>query len=194
MCSNPFKSPQGPSHSVLPQGFRIRTKCSVPYVVFTWQRRGEMSYRKGESGTDKWLFCDCLGQALRDIQNIDVTKHFQKLLFRDIHLLYCSERVGMSKHDSHVISMFQRTLEGEKKSTHSQDRGETGVTHRPQVNIHCSAWIFSQQVPPERTWQLAQLMSAPLESRCWRKFGRSRGSDAMVRTSATPPVISTMAS
>lgn len=39
LISNPFISLQGPSHSVLPQGFRIRTMSATPWVVFTWQRK-----------------------------------------------------------------------------------------------------------------------------------------------------------
>lgn len=39
LISNPFISLQGPSHSVLPQGFRIRTMSTTPWVVFTWQRK-----------------------------------------------------------------------------------------------------------------------------------------------------------
>lgn len=42
-------------------------------MVFTWQRRE--TYRKGESSTYTSLLCDCL---FSHIQNIDVTKHFQK--------------------------------------------------------------------------------------------------------------------
>lgn len=47
---------------------------------------------------------------------------------------------------------------------------------------------------PAPTWQLAQLMSVPLASKCLRKAGSSLGSDTTFRTSVTPPVMSTMAS
>lgn len=194
MCSNPFKSPQGPSHSVLPQGFRIRTKCSLPYVVFTWQR-GEMSYRKGESSTDTFfLFCDCLNQDLRDIQNIDVTKHFQKNFVRghSPSLLQWENR--------HVETWFPRHFfvpkdPAGRKKIHPQSGQRRNRCDSSPTSKHLLFCLdLFPQVPPHRTWQLAQLTSAPLESRCWRKVGRSRGSDAMVRTSVTPPVISTMAS
>lgn len=90
LLSNPFRSLQGPSHSVLPQGFRIRTKHSEPRVVLTCQTQGEKH----------------LGRQ------VDITTNL------GLYLLHCCQRVRVSEHDPQVILLLQRSLERRKPSTH----------------------------------------------------------------------------
>lgn len=107
--------------------------------------------------------------------------------------LHCSQRVGVSEHDPQLIPLFQGTLQGKEKRNRKTSlikvRRDSAkptlwrVQTRPVVAPH-----------PVPTWQLAQLMSVPLASKFLRKAGRSLGSDTTLRTSVTPPVMSTMAS
>ncbi|TNN47986.1 hypothetical protein EYF80_041809 [Liparis tanakae] len=90
------------------------------------------------------------------------------------------------------MSLALRDPGGKTKDTQSTHRlsgtaKQDSTTRKPNKSIPKSSFH-------PRTWQLAQLMSAPFASRCLKKAGRSRGSEEICSTSATPPVMSTMAS
>lgn len=89
LLSNPFKSLQGPSHSVLPQGFRSRTKYSVPCVVLTCQAEKQLG------------------------KKLEITNQVC------LYLLHCCQRVSVSKHDPQFILLFQRSLEKTEIHPHS---------------------------------------------------------------------------